>query len=104
MIWTVFHGNIYGTDKSCLSQLGHQAVNCTNGTINWRQIYGDEAFRLKAPLYESELLRMRKDRAVDVEAWEKRAKEYAQVRLCVLHGCQCLSYKLRLCSFCIQGQ
>ena len=60
-------------------QLGHQAAQCTNGTINWRQLYGDEAFRLKEPLYESELQRMRQTKAVDISALEKRAKEYAAV-------------------------
>ena len=61
-------------------QLGHQAANCTNGTINWKQIYGDEAFRLKAPLYESDFERLRKAKQVDYEGLERRAKEYAKVR------------------------
>lgn len=62
-----------------LLQLGHQAVSCTNGTINWRQIYGDDAFRLKTPLYESDYQQMRKEKEIDFEALAKRAKEYAEV-------------------------
>ena len=64
-----------------LLQLGHQAANCTNGTINWKQIYGEEAFRLKAPLYESDFERLRKVKQVDFDDLGKRAREYAKVRL-----------------------
>ena len=62
-----------------VTQLGHQAANCTNGTINWKQIYGEEAFRLKAPLYESDFERLRKVKQVDGDDLAKRAKEYAKV-------------------------
>lgn len=61
--------------------MGHQAAQCTNGTVNWRQLYGEDAFRLKEPLYESDLLKMRKAKEVDLDALTKRAKEYAAVRL-----------------------
>lgn len=30
-------------------QEGHQAANCSNGTVNWREKYGDECFVLKGP-------------------------------------------------------
>ncbi|KAK9904994.1 hypothetical protein WJX75_007364 [Coccomyxa subellipsoidea] len=59
-------------------QLGHQAANCTNGTINWRQIYGDEAFRLKEPIYPSDIYRMTKEKEVDFTDLEKRAQEWAK--------------------------
>lgn len=59
--------------------MGHQAANCTNGTINWRQIYGDEAFKLKAPVMPSEFDQAKKDKVVDLIALEKRAREYAKV-------------------------
>ena len=62
-------------------QLGHQAANCTNGTINWRQIYGDEAFRLKDPIYPSDIYRSMKEKEVDVAALQKRAQEWAKVCL-----------------------
>lgn len=60
-------------------QLGHQAVNCTNGTINWKQIYGDEAFRLKKPIYESDYQALKKSKQVDLVDLEKRARQYAKV-------------------------
>ncbi|BDA49578.1 hypothetical protein COCOBI_14-1970 [Coccomyxa sp. Obi] len=59
-------------------QLGHQAANCTNGTINWRQIYGDEAFRLKDPIYPSDIYRSMKEKEVDFAALQKRAQEWAK--------------------------
>ncbi len=62
-----------------LLQLGHQAAQCTNGTINWRQLYGDESFRLKQPLYESDLLKMHKGKAVDLGRLEAQARQYAAV-------------------------
>ncbi len=62
-----------------LVQLGHQAANCTNGTINWRQIYGDEAFRLKDPIYPSDIYRSMKEKEVDIAALQKRAQEWAKV-------------------------
>ena len=65
-------------------QLGHQAANCTNGTINWKQIYGEEAFRLKAPLYESDFERLRKVKQVDFDDLAKRATEYAKVSFCAV--------------------
>lgn len=61
-------------------QLGHQAVNCTNGTINWKQIYGEDSFRLKAPIYESDYVKARKGREVDLEDLGKRAQQYAKMR------------------------
>ena len=69
----------YGlTWRKCV-QLGHQAVNCTNGTINWRQIYGDDAFRLKQPVYPSDYDRMAKAKDINYEELTKRATEYAKV-------------------------
>jgi len=54
-------------------------VNCTNGTINWKQIYGEESFRLKSPVYESDYVKMRKVKEVDLEDLGKRAQQYAKV-------------------------
>jgi hypothetical protein len=67
------------TSAVLLLQLGHQAAQCTNGTINWRRLYGDESFRLKQPLYESQLLQIHKEREIDLEALETRARQYAEV-------------------------
>ena len=61
------------------AQLGHQAAQCTNGTINWRQIYGDEEFRLKPPVYHSEVVEWLRKKKVDILDLEKRAKEFAEV-------------------------
>jgi hypothetical protein len=62
------------------AQLGHQAVNCTNGTINWRQIYGDEAFKLKPAIFPSDVDRAKKEKQVDIDALEKQAREFVRVR------------------------
>lgn len=61
-------------------QLGHQAVNCTTGTINWKQIYGEDAFILKQPIYYSTILEKKKSRRVNISDLEKRAKEYAKMQ------------------------
>lgn len=61
-------------------QLGHQAVNCTNGTINWRQIYGDEAFILREPIYWSEIVDRRKAKEIDLQDLEKKAREHARAK------------------------
>lgn len=54
------------------------AAMCPNGTVNWKQIYGEEAFLLRPPVYESDLRAKRKAKEFDVADIEKRAKEYAQ--------------------------
>ncbi len=62
-----------------LSQLGHQAANCPNGTINWRNIYGDEAFVMRQPVFYSDIaarLKMKEDGMKDLE---QRAQAYAKV-------------------------
>lgn len=61
-------------------QLGHQAANCTNGTINWRQIYGDDAFVLKDPLYWSDIKKHLDKKKVDVDDLKKRAEEFAKMK------------------------
>ncbi len=62
-------------------QLGHQAINCTNGTINWKQIYGEESFKLKAPVYPSEYDAVAKAKQVDVEKLKKLAEQWKMVGL-----------------------
>ena len=62
-------------------QLGHQAINCTNGTINWKQIYGEESFKLKAPVYPSEYDAVAKAKQVDVDRLKKLAEEWKNVSL-----------------------
>ena len=60
-------------------------MNCTNGTINWKQIYGDDAFRLKRPIYESDYQALKKSKQVDLVDLEKRARQYAKVRAPCAH-------------------
>jgi hypothetical protein len=60
-------------------QLGHQAINCTNGTINWKQIYGEDSFKLKTPIYPSEYDAIAKAKQVDVEKLKKLAQEWKNV-------------------------
>ncbi|KAI8467317.1 MAG: hypothetical protein J3K34DRAFT_523847 [Monoraphidium minutum] len=66
--------------KGCnlCGQLGHMAAMCPNGTVNWKQIYGEEAFLLRPPIYESELMEKRKAKQFDAADIERRAREYAQ--------------------------
>lgn len=63
------------------AQVGHQAAQCTNGTINWKGIYGDDAFVLKEPLYHSDYSRIAKEKQVDLTALEARAQQYAKVHV-----------------------
>jgi hypothetical protein len=60
-------------------QLGHQAVECPNGTVNWKGIYGDDAFVLRPPVYESQLRERRLLRTCDEDAVRKAAEQYAKV-------------------------
>ena len=60
-------------------QVGHQAAMCPNGTVNWKQIYGEEAFVLKSPIFESELRARRKLKEVNIDDLEQRARSYAKV-------------------------
>lgn len=50
-----------------------------NGQINWRALYGEEAFRLKQPLFESELQKLRAEKQINYKDLEEQAKEYAKV-------------------------
>mmetsp|Transcript_24229 Transcript_24229/g.52944 ORF Transcript_24229/g.52944 Transcript_24229/m.52944 type:complete len:159 (+) Transcript_24229:142-618(+) len=61
-------------------QLGHQAAQCTSGTVNWRQIYGDSTFILRGPVYWSEELARLKARQVNHGDLEKRAREFAKTQ------------------------
>lgn len=63
----------------CVFQVGHQAVECPNGTVNWKGIYGEDAFILRPPVYESQLRERRKLKEVNEDALRKQAEEYAKV-------------------------
>lgn len=66
-------------------QVGHQAAQCTNGTINWKGIYGEDAFKLREPLYHSDYSRIAQEKKVDLTALEERARQYAKEK-CMAAG------------------
>lgn len=59
-------------------QVGHQAAECPNGTVNWKAIYGEDAFILRRPIYESQLREKRRLRTVDEADLQQRAQAYAK--------------------------
>ena len=59
-------------------QLGHQAAQCTTGTVNWQALYGDNVFAIAPTVYQSDLDAAKKARQVDFEELELRAKDYAK--------------------------
>lgn len=61
-------------------QLGHQAANCTNGTINWRSVYGDDAFIMRQPIFWSDINARIKYKESGMKDLEERAKAYAKAR------------------------
>jgi len=50
--------------------------------MNWRQIYGDDEFSVKPPIYWSDIIRRQERRKVDLEDLKRRAAEYAKAMLC----------------------
>ena len=62
-------------------QLGHQAANCPNGTINWRQIYGDEAFILRQPIYFTDIHERMKFKEDGMKDLESKAQAYAKASM-----------------------
>eukprot|EP01025_Chloroclados_australasicus_P059248 TRINITY_DN7481_c3_g1_i2.p3 TRINITY_DN7481_c3_g1~~TRINITY_DN7481_c3_g1_i2.p3 ORF type:complete len:297 (+),score=48.58 TRINITY_DN7481_c3_g1_i2:123-1013(+) len=70
--------NFHPAACNICGQLGHQAVNCSIGTIRWKDIYGEDAFIIRPPLYWSEIQEKRKRKKVDMQDLEKRAREFAQ--------------------------
>jgi len=57
--------------------MGHQAAQCTVGTVNWRSMYGAEAFLLQRPVFQSEVEAVLKSRKIDFEDLTKRARDWA---------------------------
>ena len=57
---------------------------CPNGTVQWKAIYGEDEFVIKAPVFESDLRARRALKTVDAAALAKSAREFAEVvRVCV---------------------
>lgn len=59
-------------------QLGHQAAQCTVGTVNWRNMYGAEAFLLRPPLFWSQIQAIEKSKQINFDELENSAREYAR--------------------------
>ena len=62
-------------------QLGHQAAQCTVGTVNWQQMYGEDVFKLKKAVFQSDIDALKKAKEINFTELEKRAKDYAKVGL-----------------------
>lgn len=60
-------------------QLGHQAANCTTGTVNWRAMYGENAFVMRPAMFQSDIEAAEKAKQIDFDDLEKRARDYAKV-------------------------
>lgn len=61
-------------------QMGHQAAQCTNSSINWKGLYGENAFKVKGVLFPSEVYAMEAAKKVDQKDLLERATAYAKVR------------------------
>jgi len=57
--------------------MGHQAAQCTVGTVNWKNMYGAKAFLLERPIFASEVAAAQKARQIDFEDLARKAKDYA---------------------------
>ena len=60
--------------------MGHQAAQCSVGTVNWKNMYGPEAFLSRRPVFWSEIEAAMKAKAIDFKDLEAKAKEYAEAR------------------------
>jgi hypothetical protein len=60
--------------------MGHQAAQCTTGTVNWRSMYGEDAFRMRPTLFQSDIEAAAKSKQIDLVELEKNARAYAKAR------------------------
>jgi hypothetical protein len=60
--------------------MGHQAAQCTVGTVNWRAMYGENAFVMRPTLFHSDIEAAKKAKQIDFEELEKSARAYAKAR------------------------
>lgn len=58
--------------------MGHQAAQCKTGTIPWRQVFGDEAFVVRKPVFWTDVLSKRDARKVDHDKLTADAVNYAR--------------------------
>jgi hypothetical protein len=59
-------------------QMGHQAAQCKTGTTPWREVFGDEAFVVRKPVFWTEVLAKRAAKVVNHAELEASAKAYAR--------------------------
>ena len=60
-------------------QMGHQAANCTVGTVDWKRMYGEGVFHMQQAVFQSDIDRMKRAKQIDFAALEKAAHDYAKV-------------------------
>ena len=70
--------------------MGHQAANCKTGTIKWREVFGNEAFIVRKPVFMTDMLQKRAERKTDHDKLTADAIAYAKSR-CASTG---LSYSV----------
>jgi hypothetical protein len=61
-----------------LLQMGHQAAQCKTGTIPWREVFGDEAFVVRKPVFWTEVLAKREAKRIDHERLTQDAIAFAR--------------------------
>lgn len=65
-------------DMKLRVQMGHQAAQCKTGTIPWRQVFGDEAFVVRKPVFWTDVLAKREARKVSHEKLTADAVAFAR--------------------------
>lgn len=59
-------------------QLGHQAANCSTGTVNWKNMYGAKAFLIQPTIFQSDLEDIRNRKRVNMKGLEADVEQYAK--------------------------
>lgn len=70
-------------------QLGHQAAQCTTGTVDWPSIYGPDVFKVRKAVFQSDIDAAKKAKQINFEDLERRARNYAKVGGCGRGGVRC---------------
>lgn len=60
------------------SQLGHQAAQCSIGTVNWRTVYGAKALLQEPTVFPSQIYAYLKTKTVNVEEVGRDARLWAE--------------------------
>lgn len=59
-------------------QLGHQAANCSTGTVNWKNMYGAKAFLIQPTIFQSDLEDIRNRKRVSMKGLEADVEQYVK--------------------------